>query len=366
MKSIVAALIILYTGNVLAQKNTSPDNTHIDFSKFWLHKITLHKPGTTFSAGCMFSDIRVEDNRFDTSTLGFMHRGSVDMKSLIKFKNGLSNEIRDYLINSIDRPVSATSTASYKLICIIKKLWLTDELYEKEEKNSLQRSVQSGIIFRVEYLAEKENVYTPLYRFDTTLTGDKNIYRSGDNYIEDALTSSLLKLSPFTEKKIEQIKSKYSWSEIEEYNKQRFNLPVLTDTLQKGVYITFEEFKNNKPSIAAYVIKPDKKNDDIYVKDNKGKEILIRELYGYSDGKDIFISSAGNFFRLYRSGNSFNVYGAKYLKKVRDPRILESSVAGIGLGVGQAPSFPTGTKSGYIYKLRLAPFQLDMETGEIY
>ncbi|MBX3257917.1 MAG: hypothetical protein KF862_27550 [Chitinophagaceae bacterium] len=313
----------------------------------------------------MLSDIIVEDNRFDTSTLGFMHKGSVDMESLIKFKNGFSNEICNYLVNSIDRPDSATSTTSYKLICFIKKLWLTDEIYEKEEKKNLPASIQSGIIFRAEYWVEKENVYIPLYRFDTTITRDKNIYRSGNNYIEEALMFSLSKLSSFTENKIEQIKSKYSRSEIEQNNKRRFDLPILTDTLRRGIYITFEEFKNNQPSIKEFTIKPDKKDDALYVTDEKGKEVLLRELYGYTDGKDIFISSAGNFFRLYRSGNSFNVYGIKSLKKVRDLRVVESGVAGIGLGASQVPFFPTGTKSGYIYKLRPAPFQLDMETGEI-
>ena len=95
--------------------------------------------------------------------------------------------------------------------------------------------------------------------------------------------------------------------------------------------------------------------------------MLMRELYGYSDGKDIFISSAGNFFRLYRSGNSFNIFGVKSLKKVRSANIAENAVAGLGLAaVRWSPAYLGKSHSGYNYKLRPAPFQLDMETGNIY
>lgn len=361
-------LLLISTARALAQKEGSPDKTRVDFSKFSIHRITLHKPSVTFSPGCMFSDIIVEDNRFDTNTLGFMHKGSVDPKSVIKFKNGFTSEIRNYLITSIDHPVSGY-TVSYKLIGVVKKLWLSDEIFNEEDERYLPDTKlrKSGIIFRIEFLAEREGLYTPLYRFDTTITGDKNIYQHGNSYIEKVLMLSLSKLGSFTENQINQIKSKYSWEEIEQYNQQRFNLPVLTGTLSKGVYLTFEEFKNNKPSIIDFVIKPDKKNDDIYIKDEQGKEMLMRDLYGYSDGKDIFISSAGNFFRLYRSGNSFNIFGVKSLKKVRSANIAENAVAGLGLAaVRWSPAYLGKSHSGYNYKLRPAPFQLDMETGNIY
>lgn len=367
MKNIFIFILLISADWALAQREESPDKNRIDFSKFSTHKITLHKPSVTFNAGCMFSDIIVEDNRFDTSTLGFMHKGSVDPKSVIKLKNGFTNEIRNYLITSIDHPVS-NYTVSYKLIGIVKKLWLSDEIFNEEDERYLPDTKlrKSGIIFRIEFFAEREGIYMPLYRFDTTITGDKNVYRYGNNYIEKALMFSLSKLGSFTENNIKQIKSKYSWKEIEQYNQQRFNLPVLTATTPKGVYLTFEEFKNNKPSILDFVIKPDKKNDDIYIKDEQGKEMLIRELYGYADGKDIFISSAGSFFRLYRSRNSFNIFGAKSLKKVKSANIAEKTIAGMGLVAVGSPAYLGKSHSGYNYKLRPAPFQLDMETGNIY
>lgn len=364
MRNTLIIIFLLYTAQINAQKKTSPDEANIDFSKFRTRQITLHKPTITVNAGCRFINIIIEDNRFDTSTLGFMHKGSVDNKSMIRLKSGFLNEIRNYLVQSIDRPTASSS--SYNLICLIKKLWLSDEIYDEEEKKTMPKSSESGIIFRVEYLVEKENVYTPLYRFDTTLTGDKNVYRSGDNYIEEALTLSLSKLSTFTEAKIQQIKSKYTREQIGQYNQQRFNLPILKDSLQKGIYITFEEFKSNNPSVKEFSVTPGVKNDDIYIKDEKGNEIAVRNVYGYSDGKDIFIRSADNFFKLYRSGNSFNIWGTKALKKVHDLRLAESAVLMIGVASPTNSVMPGKTNNGYIYKLRSSPFQLDMETGNIY
>ncbi|OJY86296.1 MAG: hypothetical protein BGP13_05885 [Sphingobacteriales bacterium 40-81] len=367
MKKIFAFILLILSIKAAAQREESPDRNRIDFSKFRIHKITLHKPSFTVSAGCMFADIIVEDNRFDTSTLGFMHKGSIDPKHVIRLKNGFTNEIRNYLISSIDRPV-ANHTASYKLICIIKKLWLSDEIYDEKE-DKYQRSPAtsgSGVIFRIEYLAEKDNFYIPLYRLDSTITGDKNIHRDADLYIEDALTLSLSKLRLFTESKIEQITKRYTLSQVEQYNKERFNIAILNDSLQKGIYLTFDELRNNKPSVKEFVVKAGEKNDDIYIKNALGKEILIRELYGYSDGKNIFISSAGSFFRLYRSGNTFNFYGAKLLKKVRDFRLGETAAAALVFGGAPALIPYNTTKPGYNFKLTHNPYQLDMETGDIY
>lgn len=165
----------------------------------------------------------------------------------------------------------------------------------------------------------------------------------------------------FSDQKIASIRRKISSQEIEEYNNRRFNIPILTETPQKGLYLSFEEFKNNTPSVTNYKVSPDKKTDDVYSIDEKGKETLLRNVYGYSDGKNIYLKSAGNFFKLYRSNNAFNLYGAKSLKKSRQYFTPEKMLT---LGLNPDTFSKNNTKVNY--NLKLNPYQVDLETGIIY
>ncbi|MFT3749836.1 MAG: hypothetical protein QM768_16050 [Agriterribacter sp.] len=85
MKNIFTFILLILSTKAVAQREESPDKNHIDFSKFRTHKITLHTPSFTVSAGCMFSDIIVQDNRFNTNILEFIHKGNIDPRSVMAF-----------------------------------------------------------------------------------------------------------------------------------------------------------------------------------------------------------------------------------------------------------------------------------------
>lgn len=85
---------------------------------------------------------------------------------------------------------------------------------------------------------------------------------------------------------------------------QVYNIPVLKDSIYKrGVYTTFEEFKNNSPSIANATIRVDNKgNAALYqqLADSSSKEItsawgicMSGEQYAYTEGQLIPIEKSG-------------------------------------------------------------------------
>lgn len=136
MKISLAILSVLAFSTVYGQKEVNPDDGKIDFNRFWSNTIVLPKPDTIISPGFSIADIVIIDNRFDTSTLGFMQRGYPDTRRFLKLKNGTSKEIRDYFLSVFD-PSKIDTTSAYTLICIIKKLWLSDEIYTSgDEKKS--------------------------------------------------------------------------------------------------------------------------------------------------------------------------------------------------------------------------------------
>ena len=63
-------------------------------------------------------------------------------------------------------------------------------------------------------------------------------------------------------------------------------MPILEDSLQApGVYLSFEEFKNNNPSIKDFEVTKDKLNDIITTKETNGRQMPPSFAWGYSVGK---------------------------------------------------------------------------------
>lgn len=89
--------------------------------------------------------------------------------------------------------------------------------------------------------------------------------------------------------------------------------------------------------------------------------MLFTDLWGYSDGQDIFIFSANNYFKLHRSNNSFKIYGARDFTAKRNLR-ANFGLMDIAIPNSNYAKSKTATK----YHLVKSFFQLDMETGELY
>lgn len=150
--------------------------------------------------------------------------------------------------------------------------------------------------------------------------------------------------------------NKITFSELNGYYDKRFDLPIFrTDSLQKGVYVSFEEFKKNAPSVLLFQITKTKLTDDIYV-EHENKFILDRTVWGYCDGTNTFIKLGMNLFRLFRQGFTYSLFGNSRI--ILAPSGMSSS-GSIGLDALRT-IFPP--KSA----IDITPIQLDMETGKPY
>ncbi|MBX3255041.1 MAG: hypothetical protein KF862_12940 [Chitinophagaceae bacterium] len=349
-----------------AQQNAVPDEKAVNFEKFWYN--TFQLPAATPSVSCEINiaGFRVTDARFDTSTIGFMQKAFPDTRRKLRLKNGTTADLKTFLDSSIVKFSEPDSAPAYEILCVVKKLWLSDEIYDSDEnlpvadKNTVHDEPKSGIMLRLEFFASGSTEHTPLYRYDTTICGAEPIFRSGSTYLATALEASLKKLSRFSASRINASNKKLKTEEIEAYNAERFALPILEQPPAKGIYMNFGEFKNNQPSIKEFRVEADKKTDDIYAKDDNGNEILLRNVYGFSDGVNIYIKGAGNFFRLHRANKTFNMYGAKSLQRTRQFFTPEKI-----LTMGLNPETFSKNNTKINYKLKHHPYQLDMETGDL-
>lgn len=354
-KNLLLFICLVLNAACLAQK----DEDRADFSGFDISYFRLSTPKQVLSLPV--SGIEVHDIRFDTSYIGLLGTRANNLH-YIRLKQGFTAEIRKYYqsLTATDQPAQAV------LHCFIRKLFLTNHIPvdNSEELRTMadryDRDEKSGIFFVAEFYEQQDSIYRPLYRIDTLISDYKNIQREGQDYLERALKAGLVKAGQLNWTKYHEKAVRLSRHYIDSFNTARISIPAVTDTLKKGIYLTYEDFRQNKPSDREFTVNKSKKGDFLYIKNNRGEDVLFTDLWGYCDGKDRYIFSASNYFKLHRTGNGFTIFGAKeHTGKKRYRPTL-------GPGPGPGGVYYGGSTTVTKYYLDKSYFQLDMETGKIY
>ncbi len=343
----------------------SQDRDDIRFKNIQVEYLNINSKGGKIKPDIRFSQIYVYDCRPDSSNIGLQQTPNNSI-TILKVKGRLSEEIKKTFELLISTPQETNNWG--ELHCVIKRFTLSNFISvplgtaeKKQTAGKFDWAEKSGLKIKLEFYIKKVNDFIPAYRFDTSWTGDKAIIREGNSYIANALAAGLEKTTSIDWEKLLSSEKKISWNDILEYNKQNINFPILHTQPSKGVYLTFEDFRNNKVTYTDFKVSYGDKGDFLYVKDRSNEETLFTDLWGYSDGKDIFVYSANNFFKLYRMGDSFKFYGAKdYTKR----RVLR-----LNFGVAEMVdpnSSLSKAKTRARYELVKNYLQIDHDTGELY
>src|SRR5437868_9039860 len=124
----------------------------------------------------------------------------------------------------------------------------------KYQKIEIDHLSKQNIYARFEYYLSLNDAYAPVKRTDTIFQ------LTPDAKVEDfsARNENQLPFLCFAlEKMVENVnfdlytknlaaKKKMSVKEINEYNDKEKNIPILTGPINHGLFLTFQEFKNNK------------------------------------------------------------------------------------------------------------------------
>ena len=211
-----------------------------------------------------------------------------------------------------------------------------------------------------DYYITRNDEYFVAYRFDTAATAFLDMKEFNETHLSTIVHTSLRRLEEIDPVSHIKNKRKISLEQLNNYYAQRWDKPILKQPeFERGVYLSFAEFLNNKPSISHFVVKKDKLADVIYipVSGRAGDELTaVREVWGYCDGKNLFIKSGENYFLLVRVQNAFYFMGSKELMKWQDDYYSYDPLYGT--------SRPT--TSGVYLRNRLFPMKVDMEKGSIY
>jgi len=297
-----------------------------------------------------FKNILVKDYRFDSTKLGFIHSfgGYKKIKFSSTSSNSFTNHLNKYFENNFD------NTSGNNLLIVLKNYWFEQPDRTLEEDPKLEDVNPGNVIFALchtdmEVFCGKEDIYKALikikYRFSLPVNKQKEL---ADN-IFLPFDSLVKKNSSLDIETVLSGKKEFTISDISNNYIKRFDLPLLKNNADtKGVYITFWDFIQNKPSHTDFKIKKAKLSDELYIRVNNSDELLT-EFWGFFDGKNYYIRMGYNFFRLVRQNNTFDLYGGTTIKTDY-----------INLNTQQNPA-PLRSR-----ELSLTPLQINMETGKIY
>ncbi len=356
-------LILLFSGIIpvaLSQKTEtipgSPDKLgYVDF-------LLLADQLAPSEVKLPFSSIKIIDSRFDTSKIGFVPieyyvPTPTAIQQVISFKKisinaGISNSIESYYNayykNSFDQ-------SGFQLLIVMKRFWISGIDNSADTRLDLVTNLKTATNFycKWEYYIGKGDTYLPTKRIDTIIKAGDDIHsglsegfsKSKQDYFKFIL-KTLIEILDFDKAVVAyDSQNKKTLTDIHLFNNKRNSVPVLQDSVvKKGVYLNFDDFVNNRPSIIDFNIKKMKyggfKNEPYLVKPD-GE--LVNEYWGYSNGKEIRYRKFGNEL-IYRKGNTFEFYVLVKLNKISDVM--------------------AAIKGNQLY-LRM-PYQLDMETGLPY
>ena len=331
-------------------------------AKYGQRKISFNPKFEKKLAFPFLETIKVIDVRSDTTCVGFRNRNSEKNNQILQFSNGLKAEFENFLAKNGEYGKEGSN--SFSAVLVVRNYWINEFEVDENEKDKFTdtrsgRFAEKKTALRETFdiYFEKDDQYYAAYRFDTVASAFLNIKEFSETYLENILLNSLVRLQMINPETHILNKRKFTRQELREYYAARWDKPIIRDSLpQKGVYKNFNEFLNNKPSITNFLVKKDKLADILYVPVGKTEMAPARDVWGYSDGKNIFIKSGENFYVLVKVQNGFYFLGSKELMKAQDDYYMYDPYMGTTMRMNS---------ESYL-RNRLYPMKVDMEKGNTY
>lgn len=267
-----------------------------------------------------FRNIVVIDKRFDTTKLGYTNS---NLK--IHLGNSWTIILNSYFKKNLDPSSDKT------LFIFIKSFWM--------QRGFLNKLVRKKVISRpafgegdgdtgllnpgaggccsatIETFAEKDSLFQALFKIDTFFLNPITNFRKnklGDFFFLPF--DSLLRAMAHSDiNGLVNKRKKISWKELDEYYNNRLNLPICKDPfIKKGIFMTFEDFKNNKPLETDFRLKEGRVTDELYIRHGQDEQ-LVDDYWAFFDGSFLYIKAGFSAFKAIRQQNTFEIYGSLYV-----------------------------------------------------
>lgn len=215
-------LISWFCQDTVAQK---PEYIHIEPANFKI-------------AQSAFSEVEVADTRFDTVYMGFVQKGAFNRKAPIKLTQSMTDVVRESALKLVANAGKGDET----ILINIRNYFLSELTGAMSESGTF--------VFKAGCYLKRGYSYKFMFSVDTTivvhaLDVTKKLLRTANEQFGLFVQKAAL----FDKDKLDD-KPEYSFYDIQHIDEteKRF-IPVYNVELpQKGLYASFESFKNNTPT----------------------------------------------------------------------------------------------------------------------
>ncbi|BAV05159.1 hypothetical protein FLA_1166 [Filimonas lacunae] len=311
------------------------------------------------------------DVRLDTSYVCFafkarpFHWNGADVKSnKLKPAHGLAMEYTTFLSEYFHPQISDSAEGSFH--CFIKKCMISeiDTLWEGKmgKKHALMR-----LKVELECYYKQAEDYCPALRIDSSYLielEEIEVEKAMSYALEEMTELISLKLNSADFNRIIQRK-KYTFSQLQERYANPANVHRLLSFtgFTKGIYTSFEEWKNNAPALPGNFTVREEKDNVKTLWDSHQNQVFSKDVFGFSDGSRFWIQSAGFYFPLIRIQNGFEFYGISKSLLRFTTKPYNSDGAPLGFQPMLVELFAGHKNPKYTLD---ALHRVDIETGEIY
>jgi hypothetical protein len=262
--------------------------------------ISLQPQHVTISSST-FSNVLVVDTRVDTFHLGFIQKGGLNRLVLVT----TALPLKDELTSAVNKLITDASKQDGTL-CINLRQFELSEFFGKGGETGVFR------ISAVFYLKQTDT-YRKVLTVNTRVVvkaGFGDVTQQLLDTVPEVLGGFVQQVANFDPAHSDTATPLTARYPLDLDVEEKKTLPVYNaGLLQKGLYATFDDFKNNHPSQQVFFYYRDGATRPVVyqLKENgmKGKEIKFDKFYAVCDGEKMYISGLYALYPLTNNDNDF-------------------------------------------------------------
>jgi hypothetical protein len=308
------------------------------------------------------ADIQIVQAVPDSTCLGYLQKGLANQKVTAVPDKNLVSFLQDYIKKQYNEDYSKEGV---HFLWVIKDLRINERTFFSTESAFARLHADA-------YVSKDGNLYSFVTSVDTVRVYNSmvDVTSSHGENIAAALHKLLLQALNKTGNVMEDTTRQMTIAQLIANENKRFQIPIINDSVYKeGVYLNFQEFLQNKPSVASYEIQPiDKKTIRVVL---TGQDSIKKDLipWGICKEGELYKFHENELIAIEKRINGFII--SDYVDNIN--RKNRGIFAGVLLGgaIGGAIAGSVASKTytvnaiPYVKKKQPEASAIDMETGEL-
>jgi hypothetical protein len=244
----------------------------------------------------VFDKVEIVDTRLNQDYIGIKQKGSADKLVPIWLHAPLSAEIKTW----IDSAINNVPQEPHTVLINFRNFFINEHTGQFE--------------FHAECYAKWDDGYWLVYHVDSSYKFKVSVIQKKANEVLSNFIITLVHLDLSKRKQFRPVSFDYI-SSIDISEKK--TLPVFNVTMpERGVYYTYDEFKNNKPRLIVFsVVKGRNELKGVYrlpVGNKLAKKIPRDSVYAVCDGENTWIAAPNEYAHLNKRGLDFFFQATAY------------------------------------------------------